>query len=283
MTRAAAPESPHLRFTRLTPENLASFHGLCVDPHVRAYLLDGAVVDRAWAERALATSDALFAARGAGLWLLTIDGDATPEPIGFAGFFVFDGMGPEPQLLYALAERHTGRGYATEAARACLAWADAHGWARVTAAVDAPNAASLAVLRKVGFAQTHTAPGAFGRLCFFARHAPRGAADTAVRSLLALPAEANDEEVLETLVARDGVRIERIVSTGQQTPEGVWYEQDEHEWVLLLAGAARLALRESGDVELRPGDGLLLPAGRAHRVAWTAPDRATVWLAVFFR
>ncbi len=87
-------------------------------------------------------------------------------------------------------------------------------------------------------------------------------------------------EVFEDILARPGVRIERIVSTGQATPEGRWLEQAWEEWVLLLSGAAGLTLQGDPPLTLRPGDYLAIPAGRPHRVDWTSPEEPTVWLAV---
>jgi cupin 2 domain-containing protein len=42
--------------------------------------------------------------------------------------------------------------------------------------------------------------------------------------LSGLPARSLAEEVVETLLELPGLRIERIVSTGQATPEGEWYD-----------------------------------------------------------
>jgi cupin 2 domain-containing protein len=93
--------------------------------------------------------------------------------------------------------------------------------------------------------------------------------------------DATAGEVFQPLVVQEGVRIERIVSHGQATPEGEWYDQEEDEWVLLLSGEAGLLIEgEEQPRELKSGDHLLLPAGCRHRVAWTAPDRPTLWLAV---
>ena len=50
------------------------------------------------------------------------------------------------------------------------------------------------------------------------------------------------EEVFETLIARPGVRLERILSMGQATPEGTWNDQGGDEWVLLVQGSARLRI-----------------------------------------
>ena len=91
-----------------------------------------------------------------------------------------------------------------------------------------------------------------------------------------------NEQFLE-LLRRPGLRIERIVSTGQCSPPDFWYDQAEGEWVLVLRGAARLRFAdEEADRWLGPGDWLEIAPHRRHRVEWTAPDEATVWLAVFF-
>lgn len=93
--------------------------------------------------------------------------------------------------------------------------------------------------------------------------------------------DALPDEVFETLAESGSVRIERIVSHGQATPEGEWYGQGWDEWVLLLTGNAGLLLEgEEEPRRLGPGDYLMIPAYRRHRVAWTAPAEHTVWLAV---
>jgi cupin 2 domain-containing protein len=89
-------------------------------------------------------------------------------------------------------------------------------------------------------------------------------------------------ELIATLLEAAGVRIERIVSHGHASPEGYWYDQEEHEWVLVVRGAARLRF-EDGTVEMWPGDHITIPAHQRHRVEWTTPDEPTVWLAVFYR
>ncbi|WP_447726497.1 cupin domain-containing protein [Sphingomonas koreensis] len=87
-------------------------------------------------------------------------------------------------------------------------------------------------------------------------------------------------EVFTGLLARPGVRIERIVSGGQATPEDKPFVQDVDEWVVVLAGSA--AIRMEGHVEaaLKSGDHLLIPGGTRHWVTRTDPDMPTVWLAV---
>jgi cupin 2 domain-containing protein len=96
-----------------------------------------------------------------------------------------------------------------------------------------------------------------------------------------LPQQAGIEHV-DVLLARPGLRIERIVSTGQASPPGFWYDQPEDEWVIVLRGAATLVVEGEGERRLGPGEFVFLPAHRRHRVAWTAADEPTVWLAIHF-
>lgn len=89
------------------------------------------------------------------------------------------------------------------------------------------------------------------------------------------------EEVITILQAADRVRIERIVSYSHASPPDFWYDQPQHEWVILLRGTARLCI-EGEFVELEPGDYVNIPAHTKHRVEWTAPDEPTLWLAVHY-
>lgn len=96
----------------------------------------------------------------------------------------------------------------------------------------------------------------------------------------ALPSSLAGERVDE-LLSLPGLRVERIISTGQATPEGQWYDSDNDEWVVLLRGAAGLRFEDEVlERSLAPGDWLLIRARRRHRVTWTAADQPTVWLAV---
>jgi cupin 2 domain-containing protein len=90
------------------------------------------------------------------------------------------------------------------------------------------------------------------------------------------------QEVFTGLLSTGHVRIERIVSFGQTSPAGFWYEQAEGEWILLLEGSAQLRLGEQ-IVDLIPGDYLNIPAGTPHRVEKTAGNGPTIWLAVFYK
>ena len=92
------------------------------------------------------------------------------------------------------------------------------------------------------------------------------------------------EEIFETLLKTDTFTLERIVSSGQATPPGQWYDQETHEWVILLKGHAGLVFEGEMEVcTLQPGDHVRIPAHRRHRVEWTEAGQATVWLALHYR
>lgn len=97
------------------------------------------------------------------------------------------------------------------------------------------------------------------------------------------PSGAIEEEVVEALIETGKFRLERIVSKGQQTPPGEWYDQDRAEWVVMLTGNAHLRFEDTEElVKLAPGDFLNIAAHRRHRVEWTDPDEPTVWLALHY-
>ena len=90
-------------------------------------------------------------------------------------------------------------------------------------------------------------------------------------------------EAVEDIIRTEHVRIERIVSRGHSTPKGEWYDQEEHEWVMVLAGCGTLRFEDGSTLELGPGDYANIPAHCRHRVESTTLDRATVWLAAFYK
>jgi len=95
------------------------------------------------------------------------------------------------------------------------------------------------------------------------------------------------EELVKTIYSNDSnssIRIERIVSAGQVSSEGFWYDQDEDEWVLLISGEARLAYDDgSADIFLKAGDYIMIPAHRRHRVEYTSAAPPCVWVCVFIK
>lgn len=89
------------------------------------------------------------------------------------------------------------------------------------------------------------------------------------------------EEVFTELVSAKGVKIERIISNGQTTPTGEWYDQDLDEWVVLIQGEAELEYENGDRKRLTGGDYLLIPSHARHRVVFTSTDPPCVWIAVF--
>jgi cupin 2 domain-containing protein len=89
------------------------------------------------------------------------------------------------------------------------------------------------------------------------------------------------DELFVTVIETHAFMLERIVSAGHATPPGEWYDQERAEWVVLLRGSATLLF--DGEEQARvmqPGDHVLIPAHRRHRVEWTDPAVKTVWLAL---
>ncbi|QFT38511.1 MULTISPECIES: cupin domain-containing protein [unclassified Vibrio] len=91
------------------------------------------------------------------------------------------------------------------------------------------------------------------------------------------------EEIFEDLLSGYSFRLERIISKGQRSEPDFWYDQDEHEWVVVLTGYARLQYPDGKEVELRAGDHIKIPAHTKHRVSYTTPDEETIWLAIFYK
>ncbi len=104
------------------------------------------------------------------------------------------------------------------------------------------------------------------------------------RNLFADLPESLPHELIEVLIENEIVRIERIVSHGHVSPEGFWYDQLEHEWVVVLKGEAKLLFENDGEpLHLKSGDHVLIHAHQKHRVEWTTTDEPTIWLAVYYR
>ena len=90
------------------------------------------------------------------------------------------------------------------------------------------------------------------------------------------------QEITNLLLENESVRIEQIISAGQVSPDGFWYDQNEQEWVLLLQGTARLEFAGGNIRQLEAGEHLLIPAHVRHRVAYTSKQPPCIWLCVFY-
>ena len=101
------------------------------------------------------------------------------------------------------------------------------------------------------------------------------------KRLYTLPPQLQTEEFVELLAQKSGVRIERIISTGQASPPNFWYDQTETEWVAVMQGEATLQWEDGSMTTMCAGEWLLIPAHLKHRVAETSQEPPCIWLAVF--
>ncbi len=99
-----------------------------------------------------------WAALGFGYWV--VEEKDTGRAVGEAGFGRFKrviepSLHDAPEMGWALAPAAQGRGYATEAVRAAIAWGDGFfDAARLSCIIGKDNAASVRVAEKVGFARS---------------------------------------------------------------------------------------------------------------------------------
>jgi RimJ/RimL family protein N-acetyltransferase len=100
--------SDRLRYRPVTLANLGGFHSLVQDEQVRRYLMDGNLFPQECSGERVRESEGLFERRGAGLWLVT--DITTNELVGFCGFLEIPAIHLEPQLVYAMFERFSGKG-----------------------------------------------------------------------------------------------------------------------------------------------------------------------------
>lgn len=97
-----------------------------------------------------------------------------------------------------------------------------------------------------------------------------------------IPANLTDEQ-FSILAEGKNLRIERIVSNGQSSPDGFWYDQPDYEWVTLLQGEACIEFSDSRTpVRLLPGDHINIRAHHKHRILYTSKTEPTIWLAVHY-
>lgn len=89
-------------------------------------------------------------------------------------------------------------------------------------------------------------------------------------------------EVFDDLLSTKSLRIERILSHGQSSPELGWYDQDENEWVVVLSGFGDIEFEDGREVRLNKGDYLNIKAHEKHKVKATSLKEVTVWLAIFY-
>ena len=141
-------ETERLVLRPLSADEVTSLHRISNEPNVRLYLWDNEQVSEATVKVLVTQSDRMLSEEKIGVFGVRICG--SEALLGFCGFVRLGGM-EEPELWYELTQEVWGRGFATEAAWACVRYAfEEVGMERVIAGADAPNAASLRVIEKLG-------------------------------------------------------------------------------------------------------------------------------------
>jgi cupin 2 domain-containing protein len=100
------------------------------------------------------------------------------------------------------------------------------------------------------------------------------------KNFFTLPSPLPNKELFESLLTQENIRIERIISTGQTTPLGKWYDQEQDEWIILLQGEAEISYEDNSRCNLSSGDYLLIQAHQKHRVEYTSTNPPCLWLAI---
>jgi RimJ/RimL family protein N-acetyltransferase len=144
--------SARLRARHFVDADAPMLRALNDSEHVRRYVGDGVVVDDDAALTILRTRMyPQMRDHGVGRWAIELL--ASGAFIGWCGLR-FDGDTATYDLGYRFFEEHWGRGYATEAALATMAWARANlpPSARIVGRAHVENRASIRVLEKCGLA-----------------------------------------------------------------------------------------------------------------------------------
>lgn len=90
------------------------------------------------------------------------------------------------------------------------------------------------------------------------------------------------DEIFNSILNSDSLKIERIVSKGNTSPDEGWYEQESAEWVVVLEGEGHILYEDGREFKLKKGNHLNIPARTKHKVSWTDPNGETIWLAVHY-
>lgn len=89
-------------------------------------------------------------------------------------------------------------------------------------------------------------------------------------------------ELFQSVLSNENLSIERIISTGQKTPDNQWLEQDKNEWVILLQGEAEMQFENGANKILTAGNYIHIPKNTKHKVLRTTSDPPCIWLAVHY-
>ena len=150
----------------VTADDHAALLAHWTQPDVRRFLFDGAALSAAEVAETIEESIGHFAARGFGIWLIELGAGTGPVgtaagPVGTAGLRPLEESGLE--IFYSLAPGAWGHGYATEAARTVVEYGlGPLALPEVLAEVDQGNAASVAVVKRLGMTPYAVVPGLLG-------------------------------------------------------------------------------------------------------------------------
>ncbi|MGD1012239.1 MAG: GNAT family N-acetyltransferase [Acidimicrobiales bacterium] len=158
-----------LRLRAFEPGDVDAIASLLGDATAMRYVGDGEPHDRSAAEDKMRESRASLEANGTGALAVVLS--ATDEVIGYCGIEIGEDTG-ELELNYALSPSVWGNGFAFEAARAVVDYADTF-LEVLLATADPRNSASVRILGRLGFEHTHTAYDIHGLpTAFFRRTRP---------------------------------------------------------------------------------------------------------------
>ena len=150
----------------VTADDHAALLAHWTQPDVRRFLFDGAALSAAEVAETIEESIGHFAARGFGIWLIELGSGVglagtAAGLAGTAGLRPLEESGLE--IFYSLAPGAWGHGYATEAARAVVEYGlGPLALPEVLAEVDEGNAASVAVVKRLGMTPYAVVPGLLG-------------------------------------------------------------------------------------------------------------------------
>jgi RimJ/RimL family protein N-acetyltransferase len=143
-----------LTLRRWRAEDREPFAAINADPEVMRFIGTGAVLGRGLSDDLVARFEREWRERGFGLWALSERDDDEQRLLGFCGLTVpmfLPSVLPAVEVGWRLARSAWGHGYATEAARAAIAFGFAeHGVEEILAIVDPGNERSLRVCEKLG-------------------------------------------------------------------------------------------------------------------------------------
>lgn len=146
---AAILHTERLTLRPLGRADADALHALWTAPRMVRFIWDGKAIPFEQTADILERNEALFEQSGFGLWGAWVRDE--PRLVGFTGLWHFREP-PELELIYGVADDLCGRGYATEEAAAVMEYGvEELGMDVIRASTDAPNAASMRVLDKLGF------------------------------------------------------------------------------------------------------------------------------------